>query len=137
MIKAVATKTDYVGALASFLCLLHCAATPFIFVAKVCTNSCCEHTPLWWRLIDYIFLIVSLFAVRYAVRAITKNWIKIGLWTTWTLLLMIVINESIPVVDLPRSSVYYPSFGLIALHLYNQWICKCSSNICCSIEHEK
>ena len=34
-------KQDYIGAVASALCLLHCIATPFLFVAKACSAACC------------------------------------------------------------------------------------------------
>jgi len=38
------TIPDLFGALVSSLCLIHCAATPFLFIAKVCSATCCSDT---------------------------------------------------------------------------------------------
>ena len=37
------------------LCLVHCIATPFIFITQACTASCCAESPIWWQSIDYVF----------------------------------------------------------------------------------
>jgi len=56
-------KPDSIGAIASTLCLIHCLATPFVFIAQSCTLTCCNGVPMWWGSIDYIFLIISFFTV--------------------------------------------------------------------------
>jgi|GEM_PF-3179353 len=48
-------NADFIGAMSSGLCLMHCLATPFLFIAKACTATCCADTPSWWQLIDYLF----------------------------------------------------------------------------------
>ena len=50
---------DSVGIIASTLCMIHCIGTPFIFIAKACSATCCSEAPLWWVIIDYIFLFIS------------------------------------------------------------------------------
>ena len=47
-------KSDTIGALASGLCMVHCLATPFFFIASACSASCCSNTPLWWQWMDYM-----------------------------------------------------------------------------------
>ena len=50
---------DNIGIIASSLCMIHCIGTPFLFIAKACSVSCCSDVPIWWQLIDYFFLIKS------------------------------------------------------------------------------
>jgi hypothetical protein len=73
-------KSDVLGVLASGLCLIHCIATPFIFVAQTCSASCCSVAPTWWSTIDYVFLGISFFAIYWSVQNTSKNWIKYALW---------------------------------------------------------
>ena len=53
------TKTalayDNVGIIASTLCMIHCIGTPFIFIAKACSATCCSEAPLWWIMITIYF----------------------------------------------------------------------------------
>lgn len=117
---------DYLGAIAGFLCFLHCVATPFIFIAKACTHTCCASTPLWWKSIDYIFLLISFFAIYYAVKDSTKNWIKPALWVSWGLLMLVILNESLSLLSVPEETVYFPTLVIVGLHVYNQKYCKCN-----------
>ena len=48
--KLAINNSDSIGALASSLCLVHCVATPFIFVVQSCAASCCASAPAWWSL---------------------------------------------------------------------------------------
>ena len=54
---------DSIGMIAGTLCAIHCIATPFLFVAKACSTVCCADAPLWWKAIDYIFLVISFIAI--------------------------------------------------------------------------
>ena len=118
-------NTDYLGAAASLLCLLHCMATPFLFLVKTCSHTCCVDAPIWWQLIDYLFLVISFFAIYYATRDSTKNWIRIALWSAWTTLFLTVMNETFNLVPLPEKFFYVPSLIIVGLHLYNRRYCKC------------
>ena len=40
-------KPDSIGVLSSALCMIHCIATPFFFVATACTATCCSAAPLY------------------------------------------------------------------------------------------
>ena len=59
-------KSDALGAIASGLCILHCLATPFFFIASACSLSCCNNAPLGWQWMDYVFLGISFIAIKYA-----------------------------------------------------------------------
>ena len=85
-------KYDSVGALASGLCILHCLATPFFFIASACSLSCCSNTPLWWQMMDYLFLGISFFAIKYATKSSSEDWVVQGLWVSWSVLFLFIVN---------------------------------------------
>ncbi|MGH1336826.1 MAG: MerC domain-containing protein [Aureispira sp.] len=124
-------KSDLFGALASSLCLIHCLITPFIFVAQTCSRTCCDTAPLWWRTIDFIFLIVSFFAVYWSAALTTKQWLKVAFWASWGAFFFLLSNEHLKVLNIAHELTYVPSFALIALHFYNKKYCKCTEDRCC------
>ena len=124
-------KPDVLGTLASSLCLIHCIATPFIFIAKSCSASCCSATPLWWRFIDYLFLVISFAAIYWTTKSTTLSWIKPILWCSWFMLFIIIINEKIGLLSLPDTIIYVPAISLVMLHLYNKKYCNCENDKCC------
>ena len=124
-------KPDLLGTFASSLCLVHCLATPFVFIAQTCTASCCSGAPTWWSFIDYLFLVVSFFAIYFSTKATTLEWIKPMLWLSWSALLFIIINEKIELLPLPKTLIYIPSISLMMLHLYNKKYCNCENDKCC------
>ena len=58
-------NSDTIGALASGLCMIHCVATPFFFIASACTASCCNMAPGWWQGFDYFFLFPNFQTSRF------------------------------------------------------------------------
>lgn len=135
--KLIIDKSNNIGAIASAVCLVHCIITPFLFVAKLCTDSCCEAAPGWWSFLDYVFLFVALFAVYQSSRVTTKKGIGIGLWISWGALFLVIINESLQVFPLFENAIYVPTLSLIFLHLYNRKYCKCEANCCTNEEDVK
>lgn len=129
--KALTKKADLIGALASSLCLVHCLATPFIFVAHSVSSACCADAPTWWKWIDYIFLVVSFGAIVHSARHSSKKWIKHALWISWSLLAVVIINERLGGVSIPYGLNYLPALGLVGFHLYNKKYCQCVKEKCC------
>lgn len=125
-----AKKADYFGIIASGLCLLHCFATPFVFIVRSCSAACCSETPIWWKTIDYLFVIISLFAVKQAFRTSDNKLIKLGFIASWVTLLILVLNESFQIFSIFKNAVFIPAFSLILFHIYNIKSCKCESNCC-------
>jgi hypothetical protein len=125
-------KTDLIGAIASTLCLTHCIATPFIFIAQSCSIVCCDSTPVWWGALDYFFLVVSFFAVYRSTQTTSSNLIKPFLWLSWSVLFIIIMNEKITWFPLSEQAIYFPALALIVLHLYNKKYCQCNNNKCCT-----
>lgn len=125
------TKPDSFGALASGICMVHCLATPFIFIAQTCSASCCDAAPAWWSWIDYFFLGVSFLAVLGSTRNSTNSLIKTALWMSWVALCFAIANERLEWEFLPKYVTYIVASTLIILHLYNLKFCQCESDTCC------
>ncbi|NRA93638.1 MAG: MerC domain-containing protein [Psychroserpens sp.] len=125
-------QSDNVGALASTLCLIHCIATPFLFLAQTCSAACCSESPMWWSGIDFIFIGVSFFAVYWSAKTTSKGWIKKALWISWVALFVVILNEYIHLISLPEFVIYIPAIALVLLHLYNKKYCQCQDTSCCT-----
>ncbi|MDO6853532.1 MerC domain-containing protein [Cellulophaga lytica] len=130
--KLTLNRPDTFGALASALCLVHCFATPFIFIAHSCAAGGCVTSPVWWRSLDYIFLIISFFAVLKSAKNTSKNFMKPLLWASWFSLFFLIVNEKIQLLSLPETVTYIIAIVLAALHIYNLKYCQCKTNNCCS-----
>ena len=124
-------KSDTLGTLASSLCLIHCIATPFIFLVQASSATCCNTLPFWWKLIDFIFLTISFFAIYWSTKTTSIQWIKPLLWLSWFALLLIILNEKLEIFHLEESVIYVPALALMVLHLYNKKYCQCNSESCC------
>ena len=131
MLNISIRKYDSLGALASGLCMIHCIATPFLFIASACTVSCCSATPLWWQWIDYAFLGISLFAVINASKSSTNKFIKYGLWISWIGLFLFLLNAKFLWFSLSINLKYIPALSLVSLHIYNLRFCRCKKDECC------
>lgn len=128
---SIKKRTDTLGAIASSLCLIHCVATPFLFMAQATSVTCCDTPPLWWRIMDYIFLLISFFAVYRSTQTTSSSWMKPLLWLSWSLLCFIILNEKASLFSIPEYFIYFPAFALIVLHLYNKKYCQCNTTNCC------
>ncbi|WP_442264891.1 MerC domain-containing protein [Tenacibaculum sp. ZS6-P6] len=127
-------KSDTIGVLSSGLCLVHCVFTPFLFVIQT-HGSCCEgsEVPFWWKSIDYIFLVISFFAIYKSAKQTSKNWIKYAFYSFWIVLSFIILNEKFILIKIPEETIYIASLSLVILHLYNSKYCRCSNEKCCSV----
>ncbi len=127
-------RSDILGTFASSLCLMHCVATPFLFMAQASSVTFSSGPPTWWKFMDYIFLAISFFAIYWTTKTTTIKWIKPMLWLSWGVLLAIILNEKLELFSLPEAIIYIPSIALVILHLYNRKHCKCSTDTCCANE---
>jgi len=120
------SNSDLLGILASGLCMIHCIATPFLFVTQATASvSCAEISPLWWKSIDYIFLVITFFAIYFSAKFTTLKWMPITLYSCWFVLTFLVINASLQLISLPHALIYIPALGLSFLHIYNRRYCSC------------
>ena len=132
MIAERKISSDLLGASASTLCIIHCLATPLIFVAQACTVSCCASAPAWWKIMDVGFLLFAAIAIYWSVQNTSVQWIKVGFAISWVLLFALITNNYVSLVSIPHTLVYLPAFSLVGLHLYNRRYCQCAEDSCCS-----
>lgn len=124
-------KFDLLGVLASSLCMVHCLATPIIFVVQASIVGCSEAGPWWWRMIDSLFLVVSIIAIYHSARATSLQWMPMALYGCWGVLAFLIINEQLSLLTIPHYLIYLPAFSLVFLHLYNRKYCRCDTQNCC------
>ncbi len=126
-------SADLLGALASGLCLIHCLATPFLFLAHAGMADHHSHghheaAPLWWSLVDVAFLIVSFLAIRYSAQRTSLKWMPFALYFCWGILAAYILIETFHLMHLSHGLIYLPAFGLVFLHLHNRWHCRCEDD---------
>ncbi|GAA3514392.1 hypothetical protein GCM10022393_30410 [Aquimarina addita] len=125
-------KSDLIGALASVLCLVHCIATPLLFMAQAGMVENGEAHPKWWGVLDMIFLGISFIAIWWSVKTTSKNWMRNALWISWAVLASIILNEKMSLFPVVEQAIYVPSTILVLLHLYNRKYCNCREGQCCT-----
>ena len=134
MIKTIDfnAKSDIVGSAASTLCLAHCLATPLLFAAH--TGHVHGHSshPVWWGILDLLFIGISLMAVYWSTKNTSKRWMRYALWFSWVLLAFVILNEKLGMVHLIEEMIYVPSVALVGFHLYNRKYCQCGNEDCCA-----
>ncbi|WP_299524118.1 MerC domain-containing protein [Winogradskyella sp.] len=125
-------NSDFIGALSSGVCLIHCIVTPFIFLAQTSAATHGTNVPIWWSAIDVLFIIISFFAVYWSAKNSSKPLVVRALWISWVLLCAGILNEKFEILHLPEISIYIPAIALIILHLYNKKYCQCKDENCCA-----
>lgn len=133
--SAIDTQSDYVGASASTLCLVHCMLTPVLFAVQATSLSCADISPAWWQAIDFLFLVISFFAIYFTARSSTSVWVSRGLYFWWFILALIIVNATFQWLSIPHSLVYIPALVVSGLHLYNRKYCRCQDDECCAEEY--
>ena len=129
-------KSDLIGSSASTLCLVHCLATPFLFVTHAGHLHGHHSHPFWWGALDILFVLISLVAVFWSAKNTSKNWMRYALYTSWLLLSFVILNEKFEFIHLQEEVIYIPSLMLIILHFYNRKYCKCVDDSCCVPNHQ-
>lgn len=132
MMKLILQNPDTVGALASTLCVIHCLATPFIFIAHTYAVEGGETSASWWRHLDYVFLIISFLSVARSATNTSKSFMKLALWLSWGILCLLILNEKIQLSALPEMITYVTALSLAVLHIYNLKYCQCKTHTCCT-----
>jgi len=127
-------SADFMGALASGLCVLHCLATPLLFIVQA-GATCGEAGPWWWSVIDFLFLAVSAVAVWKSARESNLKWLSSALYVSWAVLALLLVNHRLHLIPLPHMLLYLPALALVGFHIYNLRSCQCVDDGCCVSEH--
>ncbi len=118
---------DNIGATISTLCVIHCFATPFLFI----TQSYMIVVPGWWQALNYVFLALSLFAVYKTSQNSSNQIVKTLLFVFWGILASLLISEEFELFHLPEFITYLTGLTLAGLHIYNKKYCQCVDDECC------
>ena len=128
IMKTLSVYPDNFGATFSLLCVIHCFATPLLFI----TQSHLIIVPLWWQGLNYLFLALSLVAISYSAQNSSSQLIKVLLFVSWSFLAFLLISEEFELLHLPEPITYLTGFTLAFLHMYNKKYCKCDGQECCN-----
>jgi hypothetical protein len=125
-------KPDTIGAIVSTLCVVHCLLTPLLFVAQSYTATHSHEAPFWWKNLDYLFILISIIAVYESTKKSTNKLIKAGLWMSWIMLFLLILNEKLVWIELDEIITYSVALTLSMLHIYNLNYCQCETENCCN-----
>ena len=130
--KLIIRNSDRIGALSSGLCMLHCFATPFLFLSQSSLIFISVDFTLTWFILNYVFLFISFIAIYHSVKNSTNRFIRIFLYLFWVVLSGLIINESLEIFSIPEAATYFSASSLICLHIYNLRYCTCDDEDCCA-----
>ena len=131
-------KSDIIGAIASVLCLIHCLATPLLFVVQSGMEHHDDHGHHhghgadWWAFLDVALIAIGLLAIYRTSKTTSLKWLRAALYTFWSILVLIILNEKLHVVHVPHEVIYIPTLALAGLHIYNYRYCECEEEACCA-----
>ena len=130
--KLIIRNSDRIGAISSGLCMLHCFATPFLFLSQSSLIFISVDFTLTWFILNYVFLFISFIAIYHSVKNSTNRFIRIFLYLFWVVLSGLIINESLEIFYIPEAATYFSASSLICLHIYNLRYCRCDDEDCCA-----
>lgn len=116
---------DRLGVISAVICTIHCMVVPALLLSKYAMGSLlfeaghdgvhhAHALPVWWELLDYVFLAVGFFAVYHAAAHAATRRIRLSLWLSWSLLAIgVFFHNSFHWV------VYFASASLITTHVFN------------------
>ena len=129
--KIIQSNSDYIGSISSTLCLVHCMATPVLFVIQAGHADCSNLGPLWWSSIDYIFLVISALAVFQSARNTSSKLMPSVLFSFWVLLALGVLIHGFFHLAFFEVIKWVGAIGLVVFHLINVKYCRCAGDSCC------
>lgn len=135
-------NSDFVGVLSNILCMLHCLATPLLFVSQIKAHS----VPFSWQAINILFIIISAFAIYRSINVSNNIFIKIFMPLFWIILSVFIIDEVFHlhhyiheihfIHDINHKNgeifTYSAASILSLLHVYNLKFCRCENDDCCT-----
>tara|TARA_A100001011_G_scaffold114103_1_gene120754 strand:- start:942 stop:1352 length:411 start_codon:yes stop_codon:yes gene_type:complete len=129
--KTIILNSDHVGILSSCLCLAHCVLTPLFFLYQVEISSLTGGATFFWYSLNYLFLIISFFAVSRSIKYSSNKSIKNLMLISWFLLSGLILNEQLELFLIPEFFSYSAGISLCFFHIYNLKFCRCEDENCC------
>ncbi len=129
--KLIIKYSDYVGASASGLCLIHCIATPILFLSQASLISISNEMLFLWQSLNFLFLAISFIAIYYSVKNSSNSYVKILLFLSWLTLSSLILIELFEILSIAEFYTYIAAISLSSLHIYNLNYCRCEDDSCC------
>ena len=129
--KLIIKHSDYVGASASGLCLMHCIATPILFLSQASLISISNEMLFLWQSLNFLFLAISFIAIYYSVKNSSNSYVKILLFLSWLTLSSLILIELFEILSIAEFYTYIAAISLSILHIYNLNYCQCEDDSCC------
>lgn len=108
------SKADYIGITGSVLCIIHCLATPVLLLT---VNFAHEGLKVGYLSLDYVFILVNIFAVYHATKHAHSVTIKRALWGFLAFFTACLLLEDVS--EAFEYAGYAASLGLVITHLVN------------------
>jgi len=113
--KGYSLNADKTGIASALLCTVHCMVIPALFLVKYWgVDNNFINLPSWWDRLDYVFLLLSFWAVYHSASHTKAKSIKRSLWLFWGILALAIIFET-----KLHSLAYIASAGLVITHFVN------------------
>jgi MerC mercury resistance protein len=112
-------KSDYIGILSAGLCLVHCILLPIFFAMRSINFEHEVEGGFKW---DYVFLVLSFYAVYHSAKHSPSALIKKVLWGLFSILTACIFLESIS--EIFEYLIILASLGLVAVHFVNLRHCQ-------------
>ena len=129
--KLIIKHSDYVGASASGLCLIHCIATPILFLSQASLISISNEMLFLWQSLNFLFLAISFIAIYYSVKNSSNSYVKILFFLNWLILSALILIELFEILSIAEFYTYIAAISLSILHIYNLNYCRCEDDSCC------
>ena len=85
-----------------------------------------------WSMLNYMFLIVSFFAVYRSAQNSSNLYVKVFLFIAWGCLTGLILNEEFEIFSAAEAYTYLSAITLCGLHIYNLKYCNCKDDDCCA-----
>ncbi len=123
---------DLSGAMVSVLCMVHCMATPLLFLTMPALEATARshHEHSWWGLLDWVFLALSLIAVWYAAKYTTHRGIRFLFWIFWLVFAAGLMVEMYGLQE-QKWLMYAGSLSLAITHMVNFRYCRRCNTVKC------
>ena len=129
--RLIIKYSDYVGASASGLCLIHCIATPILFLSQASLISIGNEMLFLWQSLNFLFLAISFIAIYYSVQNSSNLYVKILFFLNWLILSTLILIELFEILSIAEFYTYIAAISLSILHIYNLNYCRCEDDSCC------
>ena len=129
--RLIIKYSDYVGASASGLCLIHCIATPILLLSQASLISIVNERLFLWQSLNFLFLAISFIAIYYSVQNSSNLYVKILFFLNWLILSTLILIELFEILSIAEFYTYIAAISLSILHIYNLNYCRCEDDSCC------